>query len=129
MHTEGTKQYSSGFEYFGWPTIMRINKSYAYSHVMAKKNKKLTLYLDEEVIRQAKEQAQRSGTSVSDMVEKYLSEKTGISNQSNRDEMKDDSISAEFVEFYGVVRVPDDFDEKKTLRDHRLDRHRLPESA
>jgi len=87
---------------------------------MAGKNKKLTLYLDEEVIRQAKEHARRSGTSVSDMVEKYLSKKTGIANQ---DEMTEDSIPADFVEFYGVVRVPDDFDEKKTLRDHRLDRH------
>lgn len=88
---------------------------------MARKNKKLTLYLDEDVIRHAKEHARRSGTSVSDMVEKYLSEKTGIANQ---DEMTDDSIPAEFVEFYGVVRVPEDFDEKKMLRDHRLDRHR-----
>ena len=88
---------------------------------MANKNKKLTLYVDEEVIRQAKEHARRSGTSVSDMVEKYLSEITGIA---NRDEMTDDSIPAEFAEFYGVVRVPDDFNEKKTLRDHRLDRHR-----
>ena len=88
---------------------------------MANKNKKLTLYLDEEVIRHAKEHARRSGTSVSGMVEKYLSEKTGIA---DREEISDDSIPAEFAEFYGVVRVPDDFDEKKTLRDHRLDRHR-----
>lgn len=88
---------------------------------MAKKNKKLTLYLDEEVIRQAKEHARRSGTSVSDMVEKYLSEKTG---SGKREEQTEDSIPAEFASFYGVVRVPDDFDEKKTLRDHRLDRHR-----
>lgn len=87
---------------------------------MAKKNKKLTLYLDEEVIRKAKGYARRSGTSVSDMVEKYLSEKTGSGNQ---EEIKEDSIPAEFAEFYGVVRLPDDFDEKKTLRDHRLDRH------
>jgi hypothetical protein len=88
---------------------------------MAKKNRKLTLYLDEEVIRQAKEYARRSGTSVSDMVEKYLSEKTGIA---DRDDMTDESIPPEFASFYGVVCVPDDFDEKKTLRDHRLDRHR-----
>ncbi len=88
---------------------------------MPKKNKKLTLYLDEEVIRQAKEHARRSGTSVSDMVEKYLSEKTG---SGRRDEVMEGSISAEFAEFYGVVRVPDDFDEKETLRDHRLYRHR-----
>ncbi len=87
---------------------------------MANKNKKLTLYLDEEVIRQAKEHARRSGTSVSDMVEKYFSEKTGIA---DRDEMTVGSIPAEFASFYGVVHVPDDFDEKKTLRDHRLCRH------
>lgn len=88
---------------------------------MAKKNKKLTLYLDEEVIRQAKEHARRSGTSVSDMVEKYLSEKTG---SGTWEEQTEDSIPPEFASFYGVVRVPDDFDEKETLRDHRLDRHR-----
>ena len=88
---------------------------------MAKKNKKLTLYVDEEVIRQAKEYARRSGSSVSDMVEKYLSEKTG---SGRREEETEDSIPAEFAAFYGVVRVPDDFDEKETLRDFRLDRHR-----
>jgi hypothetical protein len=38
--------------------------------------------------------------------------------------MTDESIPPEFASFYGVVCVPDDFDEKKTLRDHRLDRHR-----
>ncbi len=88
---------------------------------MTKKNKKLTLYLDEEVIRQAKEHARRSGSSVSDMVEKYLSEKTG---SGRREEAAEDSIPAEFATFYGVVSVPDDFDEKETLRDFRLDRHR-----
>lgn len=88
---------------------------------MTKKNKKLTLYLDEEVIRQAKVYARRSGSSVSYMVEKYLSEKTG---SGRREQESDDPIPAEFAAFYGVVRVPDDFDEKETLQDFRIDRHR-----
>ncbi|MEX2656405.1 MAG: DUF6364 family protein, partial [Balneolales bacterium] len=89
--------------------IIRINNHYTYNLVMTKKNKKLTLYLDEEVIRQAKEYARRSGSSVSDMVEKYLSEKTG---PGRNEQESEGPIPAEFATFYGVVRVPDDFDEK-----------------
>lgn len=85
---------------------------------MATKNRKLTLYIDEDVIRRAKQYARETGSSVSDMVEKYLSEKTGLYGRG-----EDSHIPSEFASFYGVVRVPDDFDEKKTLRDHRLKRH------
>jgi hypothetical protein len=38
--------------------------------------KKLTLSIDESVTRRAKRLAQREGTSVSEIVEKYLAEKT-----------------------------------------------------
>jgi len=89
--------------------------------MIRKKNKKLTLYLDDEVIREAKRHARQTGSSVSDMVEKFLADKTGL-RQRESETAKD--IPSEFASFYGVIQVPDDFDEKRDIRDDRLERHR-----
>ena len=85
------------------------------------KSKKLTLYVNDEIIERAKKYADNQGTSVSDLVEQYLDE------VSRKDNPVDDCDIRElphlFSQFYGVISLPDDFDEKREAVEHRIKKH------
>ncbi len=69
---------------------------------------KLTLTIDDTVIRSAKDYAQKSGKSLSSVVENYL--KSLSKKQFNADE-----ISPRVRKMMGVIKLPDNFDYKKEL--------------
>ncbi len=68
---------------------------------------KLTLSIDEGVIRRAKKFAKQSNRSLSEMVESYLARIT--------DDKIDDSDD-ELMKVLGVIQLPDDFNEKDEIR-------------
>jgi Family of unknown function (DUF6364) len=69
---------------------------------------KLTLTIDDAVILSAKDYAQKSGKSLSSVVENYL--KSLSEKQFNADE-----ISPRVRKMMGVIKLPEDFDYKKEL--------------
>ena len=77
-------------------------------------NKKLTLFLDERVINQAKSYAERHKETLSGMVEKYFNYLTA----KNQNKTKA-RISREIEELIGIIRIPDNLDIKKEYRRHR----------
>lgn len=84
-------------------------------------NKKLTLYLSEEVISRAKAYAQEKGTSVSGLVEDFLSKQTSAySGESGAEGKVEDAFSS----FFGVIDLSDDFDEKEEAMRLRREKHR-----
>jgi len=85
------------------------------------KGRKLTLYVNDEIIDRAKKYADGRGTSVSDLVEQYLD---GVSQ--NIDQASDCGIQAlpqSFSQFYGVITLPKDYDEKRETMEHRITKH------
>lgn len=84
-------------------------------------NKKLTLYLSEDIISRAKVYAKEKGTSVSGLVEDFLSKETSAY-QSNSDvEVK---VEDEFAAFCGVIELPEEIDEKELAGRIRQEKHR-----
>jgi formiminotetrahydrofolate cyclodeaminase len=72
---------------------------------------KLTLTVEKAVIERAKVYAKRTGRSLSDLIEKYLESITA--------EAEDErSISPKLKKIVGAVKLPDNFDEEKALRDY-----------
>ncbi len=69
-------------------------------------NTKLTLKLDSNVVGRAKNYAQSKKTSLSKLVEAYLSFITG-------EDEKQDDISPLVQSLSGVVKLPKDYDSKK----------------
>ncbi len=69
---------------------------------------KLTLTIEEEVIKAAKTYAKKKGRSVSDLVETYLKNLAGKSKTP-------DEISPEVKRLIGSVKLPGDFDYKEEL--------------
>lgn len=69
-------------------------------------NTKLTLKLDSNVVDRAKNYAQSKKTSLSKLVEAYLSFITG-------EDEKQDDISPLVQSLSGVVKLPKDYDSKK----------------
>jgi len=69
---------------------------------------KLTLTIDDMVILSAKDYAQKSGKSLSSVVENYL--KSLSEKQFNADE-----ISPRVRKMMGVIKLPENFDYKKEL--------------
>jgi hypothetical protein len=72
---------------------------------------KLTLYMDREIARKAKIYARSKGRSLSDLVENYLRFLT------RRMEQEESELSPEVKSLMGSLKLPDDFDYKKELRD------------
>lgn len=69
---------------------------------------KLTLTIEESVIKKAKSYAKHTGRSLSELIERYL--ETLI--DQNVDKMQ---LSPKLRRLVGSVKLPDDFDEKREL--------------
>ncbi len=79
---------------------------------------KLTLRLNENVIKRAKEYARNHKISLSKMIESYLDSVTKQKDEKN-------TIITPLVEsLSGVINLPDDFDYKKEYRDHISDKYK-----
>jgi hypothetical protein len=78
---------------------------------------KLTLTIEQDVIKRAKIYAQRKGRSLSDLIENYL--KTLVSN-----EKTEDDLSPRVKRLVGSVKLPKDFDYKKDLEMEILRKHK-----
>ncbi|MBS1500469.1 MAG: hypothetical protein JST32_00305 [Bacteroidetes bacterium] len=77
---------------------------------------KLTLTVEENTIKKAKLYAKNTGRSLSELVENYLEALT--------DENQDKTgFSSKLRSIIGVVKLPDDFDEKAELRAYFEGRH------
>ena len=77
---------------------------------------KLTLTVEEEVIKKAKSYAKQTGRSLSELVENYLSTLT--------DEDKNiQQISPKLEKIIGAVKLPSDFNEKIELRAYFEKKH------
>lgn len=78
---------------------------------------KLTLTINDSVIKSAKIYAQKKGRSLSELIENYL---TLVS----KTETKEDVVlSPRIKRLKGSVKVPDDFDYKETLRQEIIKKH------
>ncbi len=80
-------------------------------------NKKLTLFLDETVIYQAKSYAERHKETLSGMVEKYFKYLTSMNPNKTKA-----GIPREIEELIGIIRIPGSLDIKKEYRRHRADK-------
>lgn len=77
---------------------------------------KLTLTVEEEIIKKAKSYAKQTGRSLSELVENYLSTLT--------DENKNiQQISPKLQKIIGAVKLPSDFNEKTELRTYFEKKH------
>lgn len=77
---------------------------------------KLTLSINKDVIVSAKEYARLSGRSLSDIVESYLALLTADAPSNQVQEVS--------TELYGIIKLDDDFDEKKEIRRILTDRNK-----
>ena len=75
-------------------------------------NTKLTLTIEKEVIKTAKEYAKEKGQSLSDLVENYFKLITR-----DRRELKPEQLSPRVQRLRGIIKVDDDFDYKEVLAD------------
>lgn len=77
---------------------------------------KLTLSVEENVIKRAKSYAKNTGRSLSELIENYL--------QSLTSEQSDDKqLSPKLKKIAGAVKLPGDFDEGQLLRDYFEKKH------
>lgn len=74
---------------------------------------KLTLTLDDNVIRRAKRYAKAKGRSVSELVEVYFKSITELN------ENQSDDLAPSVKSLMGSFKAPKDFDYKKVLRDEK----------
>jgi hypothetical protein len=72
---------------------------------------KLTLTIDDKVIKGAKKYAKASGRSVSELVESYFKSLTALNND------QADELSPSIRSLMGSFKAPADFDYKKVLGD------------
>lgn len=82
-------------------------------------HKKLTLYIDERVIRRAKAHAGAQGMSVSDMVESYLADVSPELDVPVNLGQLSDTIRA----FAGIVSLPEHVDAEDHAWKERVERH------
>ncbi|MFT4663039.1 MAG: hypothetical protein ACI8XB_003332 [Patiriisocius sp.] len=75
---------------------------------------KLTLSIDRQIIEKAKEFASRSNRSLSDIIETYLEKITDR-------ELED--VDNELSKLIGVIKLPQDFDEKEEIRRILTEKH------
>lgn len=76
---------------------------------------KLTLTVEESVIKRAKSYAKKTGRSLSELIENYLDSITS--------EHSENELSPKLKKIVGVVKLPEDFDEKTELRTHLEKKH------
>lgn len=82
-------------------------------------NTKLTLSIDETVIRDAKIFAKKKNLSVSSLVENYLQSIT----QAEKSVTTDGDITPVVKSLSGVISLPDDFDYKADYREHLIQKY------
>lgn len=80
-----------------------------FGNKVAAMNKKLTLTIDQTVIKKAKAYAQESGRSLSSIVENYFKALTG----SRKEKKEDEELSPIVKELRGSIPLPPDFDYKE----------------
>jgi hypothetical protein len=85
------------------------------------KSRKLTLYVNDEIIERAKKYADNQGTSVSDLVEQYLDEVSRKDNPVDDCDIRE--LPQSFSQFYGIISLPEDFDEKWETMEHRITKY------
>ena len=79
---------------------------------------KLTLTIEEEVIKIAKQYAKESGQSLSEIVENYFKFVT-----EKRIEIKEKQISPRVRRLRGIIKADDDFDYKQILTEELLKKY------
>lgn len=77
---------------------------------------KLTLTIEEDVIKIAKTYAHKKGKSLSELIESYL--KTLTAKTAN-----DDDLSPRVKKMVGTIKLPEDFDYKKILAEELTKKH------
>jgi hypothetical protein len=77
---------------------------------------KLTLTVEESVIKRAKSYAKHTGRSLSELIENYLETLT----EENKNK---EQLSPRLKKIAGVVKLPKDFDEKKELNAYFENKH------
>ncbi|MEO6850954.1 MAG: DUF6364 family protein [Mucilaginibacter sp.] len=77
---------------------------------------KLTLTVEESVIKKAKLYAKHTGRSLSELIETYLESLT----EENKDTQQ---LSSKLQQIAGSVRLPDNFDEKSALATYLENKH------
>ena len=77
---------------------------------------KLTLTVEESTIKKAKSYAKHTGRSLSELIENYLETLTET-------HLEKDKLSPKLKKIAGVVKLPDDFDEKKELNAYFQNKH------
>ncbi|MEM7548149.1 MAG: DUF6364 family protein [Bacteroidota bacterium] len=83
-------------------------------------NTKLTLTIEQEIIKKAKKYASTNGRSLSEMVENYFKLLTEPDSVDRKDRP-----SSKIQKLQGSVKVSDDFDYEKILEEERLKKHGL----
>ena len=78
---------------------------------------KLTLTVEEEVIKKAKTYAKKTGRSLSELIENYLETLT-----KEVDDIQD--LSPKLKRLVGAVKLPADFDEEKVLSAYFEQKHK-----
>lgn len=81
-------------------------------------NKKLTLLLDEKIIKQAKEYAGKHNESLSGIVTKYFTFLAGNYQPNNTETF----IEKDIEDIIGIVQLPADIDIKKEYRESRANK-------
>ncbi len=77
---------------------------------------KLTLTIEDKVIKKAKSYARQTGRSLSELIEKYLETLT-------EEPLEPQQISPKLRKLVGSVKLPEDFDEKKELDAYFKSKH------
>jgi uncharacterized protein DUF6364 len=77
---------------------------------------KLTLTVQESTIKKAKLYAKNTGRSLSELVENYL-------NSLTKEHQDSEELSPKVRKIIGVVKLPDDFDEKTALTAYFENKH------
>jgi hypothetical protein len=76
---------------------------------------KLTLTVEKSIIERAKSYAKRTGRSLSEIIETYLTTIT--------DESVDNEMSPKLKKIVGIIKLPKDFNEKEELRKSLEDKY------
>lgn len=77
---------------------------------------KLTLTVEESTIKKAKLYAKHTGRSLSELIENYLETLT-------EEKVSKSDLSPKLKKIVGVVKLPDDFDEKAALNAYFENKH------
>ncbi len=77
---------------------------------------KLTLTVEESTIKKAKSYAKHTGRSLSELIENYL--ETLVEQNNDKEQ-----LSPKLKQLIGIVKLPENFDEKKELNDYYINKH------